>query len=128
MRYSLTSRNSCPIFSFSIKYNHHSYTSKCSPNGELNRPELDVKSVLGAGAGNANVDGSDELKRDGDEACLNTEGDDDEVVKRLGEVERGKVDEVIGTDEVLEPVKLKDGICGANIFDGVEVLKRLEDV
>lgn len=94
----------------------------------MNRPELDVKSVLGAGAGNANIDGSDELKRDGDEACLNTEGDDDEVVKRLGEVERGKVDEVIGIDEVLEPLKLKDGICGANIFDGVEVLKRLEDV
>lgn len=127
MRYSLTSRNSGPIFSFSKKYNHHSYTSKCSPNGELNRPELDVESVLGAGAGNA-LDGADELKRDGDEACLNTEGDDDEVVKRLDEVERGKVDEVNGIDEVLEPVKLKDGISGANIFDGVEVLKRLEDV
>ncbi|CAL9030627.1 unnamed protein product, partial [Prunus brigantina] len=56
---------------------------------ELNMPELDVESVLGAGAGagNANVNGADELKSDGDEACLNTEGDDDEVVKRLGEVE-----------------------------------------
>lgn len=49
-------------------------------------------------------------------------------MKRLGEVERGNVDEVNGIDEVLEPVKLKDGSCGANIFDGVEGLKRLEDV
>lgn len=78
--------------------------------------------VVGAGAGNANIDVgvTDELKRDGDEICPGTEKDDAEGIKILGEIN--------GVNEDPKAVGVKAGICGANLLVRVEVFKRLEEV